>query len=113
VKTITIQIQVPDGVEVRVSQGGQARQARQGSSRPFQAQPDPPFPQWDPTCPQHGVEWNLVPAGVSKKAVDDQGNPKRYNAFWACPERGCNEKPERMPDGYSPDDEGYVDQLPF
>jgi hypothetical protein len=70
-----------------VSQGGQQQQ------RPFVAQDAPPQP--DGYCPQHDVAWNLVPAGVSKTKVDDQGNPKPYNAFWACPERGCDQKPPR------------------
>ena len=38
-------------------------------------------------CPQHGVEFVLKPAGVSKKT----GKP--YNAFQVCPTYGCNEKP--------------------
>jgi hypothetical protein len=39
-------------------------------------------------CPVHRVPWKTVPAGVSKKT----GNA--YSAFLACPERGCNEKPQ-------------------
>jgi len=42
-------------------------------------------------CPVHNLEFRLVPAGVSKKT----GNP--YNAFYACPERGCREKPQDAP----------------
>lgn len=38
-------------------------------------------------CPDHDVPWKVVPAGVSKKTG------KAYNAFHACPERGCNQKP--------------------
>ena len=37
-------------------------------------------------CPAHGGV-KFVPAGVSKKS----GKP--YQGFWACPERGCDEKP--------------------
>ena len=91
-KTITISITVPDGAEVRVNNSS-------GGDRPFVERAAPPTPYGD--CPEHDVPWKLVPAGVSKKAVDNDGNPKRYNAFWACPERGCNEKPAR------------VDELPF
>jgi hypothetical protein len=40
-------------------------------------------------CPQHSQPWKLVPAGVSKTS----GNP--YDAFWACPERGCKVKPTK------------------
>lgn len=39
------------------------------------------------TCPDHGATWRHVPAGVSTKT----GKP--YGEFWACPERGCREKP--------------------
>ena len=39
------------------------------------------------TCPVHGVEFRLVPAGVSKRTN------KAYDAFWSCPEMGCKEKP--------------------
>ena len=43
------------------------------------------------TCPVHNQPWQLVPAGVSKTS----GKP--YPAFWACPERGCREKPSAAP----------------
>jgi hypothetical protein len=88
-KTITITIQVPDGVNVAVSQG--AQQAQQ--QRPFVERPAPPQPAGG--CPEHGTVWQLVPAGISKKAVNADGSPKRYNAFWTCPERGCNQMPPR------------------
>ena len=42
-------------------------------------------------CPTHKAEFTLRPAGVSKKT----GNP--YDAFWACPEYGCREKPLSAP----------------
>jgi len=76
---IVIRIQVPDGTNVRVDQGG-------GSDKPFVQRPAPPEPN-DGGCPTHEVAWKLVPAGVSKKTG------RQYNAFWACPERGCDEKP--------------------
>ena len=38
-------------------------------------------------CPVHRVPWKVVPAGVSKKT----GKP--YEAFRACPERGCDQRP--------------------
>ena len=101
--TIQISITVPEGAKVSVQSGGQASGQQ---PRAFTPRPDPEFPGWDPLCPQHGVEWTLRPAGVSRTKVDESGNPKRYNAFWACPERGCNEKPERRPDN---DGGGAVD----
>lgn len=41
------------------------------------------------TCPTHGTQ-KVIPAGVSSKT----GKP--YDAFVACGERGCNEKPPRV-----------------
>ena len=43
------------------------------------------------TCPTHGQPWKLVPAGVSKTT----GAP--YTSFYACPERGCRQKPGEEP----------------
>ena len=48
-----------------------------------------PFPPIGWRCPVHGGS-KVVPAGVSAKT----GMP--YQAFVACPERGCNEKPPRV-----------------
>jgi len=79
-KTIIISIQVPDGVNVQVSQGNG------GTDRPFVQRPDPPDP--GGYCPVHEVGWNLIPAGVSKRTN------KPYNAFWTCPEMGCDQKPQ-------------------
>lgn len=45
-------------------------------------------------CPIHGSEWKTIPAGVSKTT----GKP--YNAFQACPERGCKEKPPKAHGSY-------------
>jgi len=91
-RTIVISIQVPDGVNVQVNQGGQQR----ASNAPFTERPAPPQP--DGYCEEHDMNWKLVPAGVSRTKVDDDGNPKRFNAFWACPSRGCNNKPPRNDD---------------
>jgi hypothetical protein len=38
-------------------------------------------------CPTHNQPWKTVPAGVSKKT----GNA--YEAFQACPVRGCDQRP--------------------
>jgi len=86
-KTIVITLQVPDGVNVSVGQS-------QASSKPFVAREDPPVP--NGYCPIHEVPWKLIPAGVSRTKVDDQGNPKRFNAFYVCSEQGCNEKPPKV-----------------
>ena len=39
-------------------------------------------------CPVHHVNWKVVPAGVSKRTG------AAYSAFLACPERGCDQKPQ-------------------
>lgn len=82
-KTITITIQVPDGVNVNVSQG--AAQRSSGNGDDF-VEREPSDPVTD-ECPIHGKEWELVAAGVSRKTG------KRYNAFWTCPVRDCPAKP--------------------
>ena len=40
-------------------------------------------------CPEHGQPWREIPAGVSTKT----GEP--YEAFTACPVRGCRQKPPK------------------
>lgn len=101
-KQITIVINVPDGVQVSVNGAGQQAQP----SRPFVSRPDPAYPGGE--CPVHGVDWKLVPAGTSRTKFNADGSPKRFNAFWTCPERGCNERPPRPQDG------DYVEEvLPF
>lgn len=40
-------------------------------------------------CPIHNQPWKTVPGGISKKT----GKP--YNAFQACPQMGCTEKPPK------------------
>jgi hypothetical protein len=85
--TITISVNVPDGSSVSVASGG----SKTASSKPFVERPAPPQPEG--FCEIHDKEWVLVPAGRSKTKVDENGNPKRYNAFWTCPERGCDNKP--------------------
>ena len=38
-------------------------------------------------CPVHRVPWRQVPAGISKRSG------RAYQAFLACPEPGCDERP--------------------
>lgn len=40
-------------------------------------------------CPIHNQSWKIVPAGISKKT----GNA--YDAFQACPVKGCDQRPPR------------------
>jgi hypothetical protein len=40
-------------------------------------------------CPDHGLAWDVVPGGISKRTG------KKYTAFWHCPSFNCKQKPER------------------
>ena len=93
-QVITIRLEVPEGGEGRI-----------GGSPPDD-EPLPP-PGWatpdeaEPTfrtiaagrngsaagCPVHRVPWRSVPAGISKRSG------RAYQAFLACPEPGCDERP--------------------
>jgi hypothetical protein len=83
VPTITITIEVPEGVTVAV--GGQRNLAAAIAAAPPLVAVN--------ACPEHNLPWKHVPAGVSKKT----GKP--YSAFWACAEMGCNRRP---PMGWKP-----------
>jgi hypothetical protein len=95
-RVITIRLEIPEGVEVRLDGGP-----------PDEAEPLP-LPEWAPpdapepairtiaagrngsatgSCPVHRLPWRMVPAGISRKS----GRP--YGAFLACPEPGCDERP--------------------
>lgn len=52
-------------------------------------------------CPIHGLDMKLVPSGVSKKTG------KRYNAFYACPDRECKETAP------APNEESVAPQKPL
>jgi hypothetical protein len=88
-KTITITISVPDGVEIRVDGGGSSPQ--RSSSKPFVERPDPPYP--SAPCPVCGNDWKKINAGFSKTKKNDDGTPKRFNAFYVCQTDGCDGKP--------------------
>ena len=73
-----------------------AEAAHKASSRPSDGQqrPTPPQarpPTYDgqdvpaPSCPQHNLRCNLIPAGTSKAS----GKP--YSSFFSCPEKGCGQ----------------------
>ncbi len=89
-KTITISITVPDGADVRITQGapGPAR-----NERPFVPKPDPPYP--GGVCPIHGTDWKLIKGGFSKTKTNADGTPKRFNGFYVCEVDGCDEKPPK------------------
>ena len=104
-RTIQITIQVPDGVDVKVSQGGQQQRAPQGGGNSdFTPRPDPEYP--PQACEVCGNDWRLIKAGFSKTKKNPDGTAKRFNAFYVCQTDGCDGKPnyEAEPDG---------DALPF
>jgi hypothetical protein len=87
-KTIVIQIDVPDDAKVQVRQGnGGSRPVGQDSSD-FVPRPDPEYPEG--VCPVCGNdEWRMIKAGVSRKTG------KRFNSFYVCNTEGCEGKPGR------------------
>lgn len=94
-RTVVITLTIPDGVEVRVQQGSTEQAPPSAGGRPPDGAPRssdaPTRPEgW---CIQHDQDWVLVPAGVSKTKTNQDGSPKRYGAFWACPTRGCSSRP--------------------
>ena len=97
-RIITIRLEVPDGVEVRID----------GNRRDNSTEPLPPPAGWDEpddlepvfhpvavgrngdatgSCPVHRLSWRTVPAGVSKSS----GRP--YAAFSVCPAPNCDQRP--------------------
>jgi hypothetical protein len=101
VSEIVIRIQIPDGSTVSTGGGrNSGRASNGGGNKPFVERPAPPQP--DGYCEVHDMDWKLVPAGVSRRT----GN--RYNAFWACPENGCTEKP-----AFKRDEDSAIDDLGF
>jgi hypothetical protein len=86
-KTVTITLQIPDGVAVSVNQSGQQQQ---GNSD-FVPRPDPDYP--DAPCAVCGNDWRLIKAGFSKTKKNADGSPKRFNAFYVCATEGCDGKP--------------------
>lgn len=75
-------VALPSDVNV---QPGFAEGARIAQPTPFRASATGVVP--PDYCPVHKVPWKVVPAGVSKKT----GKP--YQAFRACSERGCTQRP--------------------
>lgn len=87
-KTIVVTIQVPDGVNVQVNQGG----GQSSGGRAFTPQPEPDFP--PAGCGNCGSEqWRLIKAGLSKTKFNEDGSRKRFNAFYVCGTDGCDGKP--------------------
>lgn len=97
-KRITIYIDVPEGAAVNVVQVPNAENPEpvfdgypidDGLAHLPPVQPqraDAPMGY----CPTHRVPFREVPGGVSKRTG------KAYQAFWACPERDCDQRPVRV-----------------
>jgi hypothetical protein len=85
-KTITITIQVPDGVDVKIGGGTSA-----ASSKAFTPRPDPDYP--GAPCSECGGGWRLIKAGYSKTKKNEDGTPKQFNAFYVCATDDCDGKP--------------------
>ena len=91
-KTIVIQIQVPDGVNVEVNGGTSPLRQGSSSSQDFTPRPEPDFPEGE--CPICGNdEWRLIKAGFSKTKKNPDGTAKRFNAFYVCGTQDCDGKP--------------------
>lgn len=96
-RVITIRLEIPEGVEFRI--GGDPSDDADDEPLPPASwneisPPEPTFrtipaahPGSTTGCPVHRLAWRTVPAGVSKRT----GRP--YQAFVACPEAGCDERP--------------------
>jgi hypothetical protein len=82
--SITIHIDYPDGAVATVTPSPVATAADPMDEAPW---PLGLNPEPSGRCPVHHTPWKIVPAGISKKT----GKP--YEAFQACSEAGCNEKP--------------------
>ena len=95
-RVITIRLEVPDDVSVRLEgplddsepvplpEWAAPAQLRPSTTN---VQPASPKARAAGVCPVHRLAWRTVPAGVSKKT----GRP--YSAFQVCPESGCDERP--------------------
>jgi hypothetical protein len=97
-RVITIRLEIPEGVEVRF--GGGPPDDTDGEPLPpptwvGPAQAEPEFRtiaaarngSAGGSCPIHGLAWKTVPAGISRRTN------RAYEAFMACPEQGCDQKP--------------------
>ena len=52
-----------------------------------------------PLCETCQTPMNLIPAGESKTKVNADGSPKKYKAFWSCPNnRECGGKTKTYTD---------------
>jgi hypothetical protein len=96
-RTITISLEVPEDIRVRVAgvpgdSGGERLSdwdwlTEEEPARSLRAVAAPAATVTPVECPVHQVPWKVVPAGVSRRT----GRP--YEAFRACPQTGCEEKP--------------------
>ena len=94
-QVITIRLEVPDGVEVRMAPPDDFDREPSPQEWPDPEESLPAVRAVTPgrngggngLCPVHRVPWRLVPAGISKRTG------RSYAEFRACPEAGCDQKP--------------------
>ena len=97
-RVITIRLEIPEGVDVRIGGGPPDDADSEPLPPPTWIASDEPEPAFRTiaagrngspagVCPVHRVAWKQVPAGISKRTG------RSYAAFIACPEPGCDERP--------------------
>ena len=96
-RVITIRLEIPEDVEVRIGGGppdDDDDEPLPPASWAARDEPEPAFRTIAASrngsktgCPVHRVPWRSVPAGISKRTG------RSYAAFLACPEPGCDERP--------------------
>lgn len=79
------------GLTADVDDDAEKTRTNQPAARPAGGQQSPIPPTYDgekvpsPSCPEHNLICNLVPAGTSKAS----GKP--YSSFFSCPQKGCGQ----------------------
>lgn len=94
-QVITIRLEIPEGVEVRIGGGPPGDEPLPSPGWATPDEPESAFPAIQAgrtasaagSCPVHRVPWRSVPAGISRKTG------RSYQAFLACGVPGCDERP--------------------
>jgi hypothetical protein len=93
-QVITIRLEIPEGIEVRIGGGSPDDEPLPPPGRATPDEPESAFRTIaagrngsSAGCPVHRVPWRNVPAGISKKTG------RAYQAFLACGVPGCDERP--------------------
>ncbi len=96
-RVITIRLEVPEGVAVRVGSSPPDDDEDEPLPSPWRLPPEPFAASAAVTggrngtapgsCPIHHAAWRTVPGGISRKSG------RAYGPFLACPAPGCQERP--------------------